>query len=154
MPFLSRAALSCLFALAAPAMASAACPSHATPGAPLSYTADSAMIVQSTDVVAGGDIDLATCADIPGTGFVVETPDFSIRYDDQGQGRALELRVSAGCDAVLLVNTATGDWLFNDDASGTDPALRIEAAPSGRYDVWVGTFGMESCAATLDVETF
>lgn len=154
MPTSARALAAGLLALALPTAAAATCPSYATPGAPLSYTAETAYVAQSTAVIAGGTLDLATCPETQGAGFVIESPDFSLAYDDLGMGRALEIRVSASCDAVLLVNASTGEWLFNDDANATDPALRIENAPSGRYDIWVGTYGMESCDAVLQVETF
>ncbi|GAB4272103.1 MAG: hypothetical protein Kow0013_25310 [Pararhodobacter sp.] len=45
-------------------------------------------------------------------------------------------------------------WHYNDDANGLNAALRLPAAQSGRFDVWVGTFSNQSCAATLVVETF
>lgn len=143
-----------LAALALPAAARADCPSLESPGAPLSYTARALQMPQSSPVVAGGDQELDTCDSVPGTGFVMAAPDFTIGFDAQGGSVALELRVAAACDAVLLVNTAAGAWLFDDDSNGTDPQIRIEAAPSGRYDVWVGTFGMEACDATLEVESF
>ena len=149
-----RAALAAVFTLALPAVASAACPSYAVSGAPLAYDAEQVWTAQSTQVVAGGDIDLGQCGDMPGNGYVVENPDFTLQYDDLGMGRALELRVSASCDTVLLVNTASGEWLFNDDTNGSDPAIRIPAAPSGQYDIWVGTFGPETCDAELSVESF
>ena len=145
-------ALACL--LAAPVTASAACPVARHDGEPLAQTAETLLLVRSTQVVAGGDIDLDRCAAVTGSGFVVEGPDVTLTYDDMGQGRALELRVEAACDTVLVVNTPAGDWLYNDDTAGTDPALRIEAAAGGAYDIWVGTWGMESCDARLEVEAF
>ncbi|WP_323022612.1 hypothetical protein [Pararhodobacter sp.] len=140
-------------ALAFPA-AALACPSYETPGAALSYTAESAHVPQAIPVIAGGTTDLATCPETQGAGYVIDQPDFTMAYDALDLGRALEIRVRAGCDAVLLVNASNGQWLFNDDANGTDPGLRIENAPSGRYDIWVGTYGMENCEAELQIETF
>lgn len=138
-----------------PAIAAAqACPSYAVSGAPLNYTAETAYLPQSTAVVAGGTLNLAACGSIPGVGYIVENPDFTMQYNDLGMGRALELRVVASCDAVLLVNGADGQWYFNDDASGSNPGLRLEGAISGQYDIWVGTFADLPCDATLTVETF
>jgi hypothetical protein len=34
------------------------------------------------------------------------------------QGRELDLFVNSQCDPALLVNTADGQWLFNDDDEG------------------------------------
>jgi len=142
-----------LLALAVPAAAQA-CPSYETPGVALRYTAETAYVPQATPVIAGGTIDLTTCPETQGAGYVIESPDFTMAYEALGMGRALEIRVRAACDAVLLVNASNGQWLFNDDANGTDPALRIDNAPSGRFDIWVGTYGMESCEAELQIETF
>lgn len=69
-------------------------------------------------------------------------------------GRDLELRVEGTCDTTLLVNDATGQWSFDDDTNEMNPALRLPAAISGRYDVWVGTYGDTACSATLIAETF
>lgn len=142
------------FVLAALPAAAQSCPSYASPGAPLSYTAESAYIPQSVGVIAGGNIDLGACGSVPGMGWVVESPDFTMQYNDLGMGRALEIRVNAACDAVLLVNAADGNWYFNDDSDGLNPGMRFEGAPSGQYDIWVGTLTPESCDASLTVETF
>ena len=142
-----------LFAL--PTLAAAqACPSYAVSGAPLNYTAESAYIPQSVGVVAGGTLNLSACGSIPGVGYIVENPDFTMQYTDLGMGRQLEFRVTAACDAVLLINAADGQWYFNDDANGSNPALRLSVAPSGQYDIWVGTFDTMPCDASLTVETF
>lgn len=138
-----------------PAIAAAqACPSYSVSGASLSYTAESAYVPQSTPVVAGGTLNLSACSSIPGVGYIVENPDFTIQYDDLGMGRALEFRVIAACDAVLLVNGADSQWHFNDDTNGSNPAIRLSGAISGQYDIWVGTYENLPCDATLIVETF
>lgn len=150
-----KSAFAGVVAIALPAMASAqACPSYANPGYGLTYTAETAYMPQATSVVAGGDLNLSACGSVPGNGYVASSPDFSVQYNDLGMGRALEFRVVAECDAVLLINGANGQWYFNDDSNGSDPALRIGGASSGRYDVWVGTFGSSLCGAQLIVETF
>ena len=53
-----------------------------------------------------------------------------------------------------LVQAPDGEWSFNDDADGLNPALRIENADRGAYDIWVGTYGDDNCHATLAMETF
>ncbi|MFN4098571.1 MAG: peptidase S1 [Pararhodobacter sp.] len=154
MNILSKVAVAGFAALVMPAAAWAACPSYAQNGAPLSFTAESAYIPQAVPVIAGGDLDLSTCAQVPGVGYIVQNPDFTMQYNDLGMGRALEIRVQASCDTVLLVNTTQGAWLYNDDANGIDPGLRIEHAPGGQYDIWVGTYGPQTCDAQLQIETF
>lgn len=150
--------------LGAPLLATAAaaqsCPSYGTAGNPLSYDSDTVYSAQSHQVFAGGNIQLGDCDSIPGYGYIVESPDFTLQYDAQDRGRALEFRVEAECDAVLLVNDSRGEWHFNDDdqVEGDmmiiDPRLRLENAASGQYDIWVGTFDEEICEATLFVESW
>ncbi|WP_417599373.1 hypothetical protein [Pararhodobacter oceanensis] len=150
--------------IGAPFLASAAsaqsCPSYGTSGSALSYDSDTVYSAQSHDLYAGGDIQLGNCDDIPGYGYIVESPDFTLQYDAQDRGRALEFRVEAECDAILLVNDSRGGWHFNDDdeveGGGMilDPRLRLANAPSGQYDIWVGTLGEDICDATLYIESW
>ncbi len=155
MNILSKTVLAGVFAITLPAVASAqACPSYANSGAGLNFTAESVWIPQSVGVVAGGNIDLGACGSVPGHGYVIQSPDFTMQYNDLGMGRQLEFRVQASCDTVLLINASDGQWYFEDDTNGMDPAIRLSVAPSGQYDIWVGTFGMNTCQATLTVESF
>lgn len=138
-----------------PAIAAAqVCPNVNATGAALSYTADSAYVPQSTQVVAGGPVHLTTCSIIPGRGYISENPDFSMYYDSMGTNRELEIRVQAACDTVLLVRGANFQWYFNDDTNGSNPAIRIARPGSGQFEIWVGTFDTTPCDATLTVETF
>jgi hypothetical protein len=106
-------------------------------------------------VTAGGTVNLGNCSGEPGVGYVIHRPDVAITFDAGNRHRALEFRVSAACDTVLLVNDAAGSWHFIDDADGSqNPRLRLPRARSGRYDVWVGTYGRNTCQATLTIETF
>lgn len=106
------------------------------------------------DVVAGGNNNLSSCS-APGHGYVISQPDFSIYYDRNTNGRALEFRTSGNCDTVLLVNAATASWYFDDDGgNGLNGRIRLSNAPGGRYDVWVGTYGPGTCRTQLVVETF
>ena len=145
----------------APTFAAAeTCPSFGESGTELTYDSDTVYSAQSNEVVAGGNIALADCDDVEGYGYIVENPDFTLQYDAQDRGRALEFRVEAECDAVLLINDSTANWQFNDDDTVddetviTDPRLRLADAPSGQYDIWVGTFGEETCDATLYIESW
>jgi len=129
-----------------------ACPDLSLPGYGLSYTSDQAYAPRVHDVMAGGNIDLTTCGG--SAGYVATAPDFKLTFSANGAGRALEFRVQAECDTVLLVNSATGAWYYNDDDTDLNPRIRIGAAPEGLYDIWVGTFGPDLCRAQLIVETF
>lgn len=154
MNMLSKVIFSTAMIMALPVAAQATCPSYAVPGQPISHSSDEVYAPQNHSVIAGGNIDLASCGSVPGHGNIIERPDFTMTYDAQGRGRALELRVDAACDTVLLVNGATAQWYFNDDTNGLNPAIRLQDAPSGQYDIWVGTFGNATCSATLTVESF
>jgi len=154
MNLFSKAFFASAMLAALPVTAQATCPSYAVSGQPISHSSDEVYAPQSHSVIAGGNIDLASCGSVPGHGNIIENPDFTMMYDAQARGRALELRVDAACDTVLLVNSASAEWHFNDDTNGLNPAIRIQNAPSGQYDIWVGTFGGATCSATLTVESF
>ncbi|MEL6953829.1 MAG: hypothetical protein AAFN09_12715 [Pseudomonadota bacterium] len=104
-------------------------------------------------VVAGGNVNLANCA-APGTGYVISQPDFEFTFNNDGGYNRLELSVQASCDTVLLVNDANGNWHFNDDTNGLQPQVNVFGAPSGVYDVWIGTYGSGNCQASLELETW
>ena len=148
-PFL---AVSVILALPAATLAQS-CPSVGG-GASLTYTAESVWSAQSSSVVAGGSVNLQGCGSVPGQGYVAQNPDFTIQYNDLGMGRQLDFRVEADCDTVMLVNASDGQWYFDDDTDGLNPAMRLSRAPSGQYDVWVGTVGTATCNARLIVESF
>lgn len=152
---LFKAVFASAITLAMPVVAAAqSCPDYSVSGYGLSYTAETAYMPQSTSVVAGGNIDLGACGSVPGMGYIVQNPDFTMQYNDLGMGRALEIRVNGSCDTVLLVNGANGQWYFNDDASGLNPGIRLSGAQSGQYDIWVGTLAPSTCDAVLTIETF
>lgn len=107
-----------------------------------------------TPMIAGGDIHLTSCPQVPGIGYLAKAPDLSLQYDDAGQGRLLDLRVQADCDTTLLVNLPDGQYIFADDEDGMNPVIRIQAADGGLYDIWVGTIDAANCASILQIETF
>jgi hypothetical protein len=141
----------------APAAASA-CPDWSLGGAELAYAGAQVFTPQSVAVIAGGDQDLAACA-LPGvrgqTGRVMSQPDFTVTLVRMGDYSAVEFRVDSECDSVLLVNTAGGDWVYDDDGAGNlDARVRLSKPADGQYDVWIGTFDGAYCDAQLIVESF
>lgn len=152
---LFKTVLAGAFVVSLPLAASAqACPDYNVPGAGLNFTAESVWIPQTVGVIAGGNINLGACGSVPGVGYVVQNPDFTMQYNDLDMGRALEIRIIAGCDTVLLVNSPDGQWHFNDDDNGLNAGMRFNNAMGGQYDIWVGTLGSGSCDATMTVESF
>ena len=143
-------------AFAAGAGHAQACPQWQAGGQQISTDAETAWAPQSYAASAGGTLNLASCGEVPGVGYITQNPTFSLSYDERGRGYDLDFRIDAqNCDTVLLVNDATAQWHYNDDADGAlTSRLRLPAAPSGRYDIWVGTYGQQNCPATLVVETF
>jgi len=138
------------------AAAAQQCPDWQLGGIPIATDAETAWVPQQFPLFAGGTLDLGACGAIPGgTGRVTPAPNFTVQYDSLNLGRDLEFRVQTDCDTTLLINDSNGSWHFNDDEDGTlQPRLRLANAPSGQYDLWVGTYSDQSCQATLVVETF
>lgn len=105
-------------------------------------------------VIAGGPVNLTSCLSMPGIGYLAEAPDLSVEYDGQGDRRLLDIRIQADCDTTLLVNLPDEQYVYSDDEDGLNPVIRISAAESGLYDIWVGTIEPANCAAILMIETF
>ncbi len=148
-------ALGVLALLASTGLATA-CPSITDPaGETIATTGEDLWSANAYPVMAGGDVDLAACPSVPGAGMIVSGPDFEFDLSGLGAYNLLQLRVTATCDTVLLVNDSTGQWHFSDDENGTlDPMIDIVGAADGVFDVWVGTYGPDLCEAELTVETF
>ena len=131
------------------------CPDWQLGGVPVSTNAETAWAPQQYAMFAGGGVDLSQCGEFQAYGRVTAQPSFTLSYDALTLGRDLEFRVQSECDTTLLINDSTAQWHYSDDEDGTlAPRLRLPAAPTGRYDVWVGTYGQQACQATLVVETF
>lgn len=130
------------------------CPSWQVPGPALSFSANQILAPTGYVAQATGGIRLSQCPDVDGGGSASQIPQFSITLS-QMQGHNLLLRANASCDSTLLVNGANTDWYYNDDGQGNlQPELLItdQAALNGRLDVWVGTFGGDSCPGTFTMQ--
>ena len=133
----------------------AGCPDYGQSGQKFEFSAEDAYSAKSYTIEAGGNVDLSECAKLPGEGWVTEAPDFTFKLTANPKNRAIEFKVTSKCDSVLLVNTPTSKWQFDDDSNGAlDPKLRISAATTGYYDIWIGNVEKGYCDATLKVETF
>ncbi|MBK5925952.1 S1C family serine protease [Rhodobaculum claviforme] len=133
--------------------AAAACPDWRLAEDAVTHSSDALWTPQTYALTAGGDHNLRDC-DQPGAGYVVAAPDLRLRFTDNAAQRDLFIRVEGDCDTVLLVNDPATQWHFNDDFDGLDPAIALPRAAEGSYDIWVGTFGRDLCAARLVLETF
>jgi hypothetical protein len=98
-----------------------------------------------------GEVDASTiggCA-----GFTSEAPTYRVFWS-QGGGNPLRFSFESDQDTTLIVNTANGEWVCNDDSEGLNPAISIPSAPEGQYDIWVGRFNPRlSAVGTLRVST-
>ncbi|MGD9816961.1 MAG: hypothetical protein AB7Q23_05490 [Hyphomonadaceae bacterium] len=96
----------------------------------------------NASVQAGGEIDASTVSDNC-VGFVARRASFSLRY------RAGDLPLYIGAvsdsDTTILVRTPSGEYLCDDDSGGNlNPLVHIENPTNGRYQIWVGRYGVEN----------
>ncbi|WP_210405415.1 hypothetical protein [Rhodophyticola sp. CCM32] len=131
------------------------CPTFALTGQQLNLTGQQLYSPQSYGLQAGGGADVSGCG-INAGGYANAAPNYSFYLSGMEDYR-LAIDVDSQCDTTLIVNTADGQWLYDDDSNGNlDPRMDIRGGNqlNGRVDVWVGTFGGSSCPATLNMETW
>lgn len=93
---------------------------------------------------SGGSIDAGQTLGGSCRGYVSNAPDFSVNYS-AGSTFPLRIGVSSGRDTTLVVNGPDGNWYCDDDGGeGLNPLLHFGSPMSGRYDIWVGTYGSTS----------
>jgi hypothetical protein len=95
---------------------------------------------------SGGSVDAQTISSSC-RGFISDAPDVRLHFE-AGQ---LPLLISAlsDSDTTLVINAPNGRWYCDDDSGeGLNPSVRFDPAMSGRYEIWVGTYGGRSLEAT------
>jgi hypothetical protein len=141
--------------------AASACPNPNLADNYGTYAATGAQLYekQSYNLQAGGDQRITDCSNVRprtdrGDGYVTSSPDFS--FSLSGMGRyTLILSVISQCDSVLLINTGSTSWYYDDDDNGNaDARISLTRPANGRIDVWVGTYDGTLCDAQLSLETF
>ena len=91
-------------------------------------------------VQSGGDRDASRIA--PGcAGFITSQPDVRLVYE--AGSLPLIISVASRSDTTLVVNGPDGRWYCDDDGgvNGLNPSIRFAHPASGRYEIWVGTYG-------------
>ena len=89
---------------------------------------------------SGGSIDTArlnnNCR-----GFITDAPDVRLNYE--AGSLPLYISVNSSADTTLVINGPDGSWYCDDDGGtrGLNPSIRFETPQSGRYEIWVGTYG-------------
>jgi len=94
---------------------------------------------QHTDVLSGGRTDVSRV--INGCrGFIATAPDVRVFYN--AGGYPLTFWAESSGDTTLVINAPDGRWYCDDDSGGNlNPAITFSNPRSGRYEIWVGTYG-------------
>lgn len=104
----------------------------------------------TVSIRAGGSIDISD-TNSSCRGRVSNAPDYQINYT-AGSTFPLIFRVDSSADTTLLINGPNARWVCDDDSGeGLNPEVRFNSPQSGRYDIWVGTYGDRTAPATLYV---
>ena len=102
-----------------------------------------------TSVVSGGGIDASNLGNGCG-GSISNAPDVRLNFS----AGSLPLIISANSanDTTLVVNAPDGQWYCDDDSgNGLNPSVRFNKVQSGRYEIWLGTYGSGNHSATLSI---
>lgn len=89
-------------------------------------------------IAAGGGFDASAISGC--VGWIAQAPDYRVHWTAGSGQLPLTFHVTSDADTTLVINDAHGNWVCNDDGEGLDPVVSFESAPSGQYDVWVGTY--------------
>ena len=91
-------------------------------------------------VTSGGEIDAETL-DPSCRGFISDAPDVRLYYE--AGSLPLIISVASAADTTLVINGPDGRWYCDDDGGvdALNPAIRFEEPDSGRYEIWIGTYG-------------
>lgn len=85
-------------------------------------------------------------------GYIATRPDVRLHYQ-AGEILPLILSATSDVDTTIVVNAPDGSWYCDDDSGGSlNPMVRFEPALSGRYEIWVGTYGeADNHPATVNI---
>lgn len=101
------------------------------------------------ELTAGGTIDAQSSLGGNCRGRVANAPDYQLHFSPGSL--PLAISVDSDADTTLVVNTPGGGWVCDDDGGDEplNPLLTWNSPPSGRYDIWVGTYSDSTAPATL-----
>lgn len=103
------------------------------------------------ELTAGGMIDAATLGG-GCVGRISDAPDVQVELAAGGAPLTISAEAQDGGDLTLVVNTATGGWLCDDDGGHSlNPRLQIAEPPVGTYDIWVGVLGEDFAPGVLTI---
>jgi hypothetical protein len=102
-------------------------------------------------VTAGGSSDASSMGLPSSCVGQISSGQPDVRLNFTAGSSPLTIKVEASIDTTLVVNGPDGSWYCNDDANGFNPAVTFRPAPSGQYDIWVGTYGSSTGPATVKI---
>lgn len=91
------------------------------------------------NITSGGTVDVSYLGG-GCIGYATSAPDFSLQWSGNTTRLRIMFTASGGQDTTLIVNSANGSWVCNDDYGGLNPMVEFLNPPSGRYDIWVGSY--------------
>ena len=96
---------------------------------------------QVVAVRSGGSINAESISS-DCSGYISNAPDVRLVFT-AGSSLPLIISATSGADTTLVVNAPDGSWYCDDDGGneGLNPAVRFNSPMSGRYEIWVGTYG-------------
>lgn len=98
-------------------------------------------------VISGGSIDSSNLlkGSTSCNGYISNAPDVRLNFSAGSGSLPLIISANASEDTTLIVNAPDGNWYCNDDGgNGLNPSVRFNNPQSGRYEVWIGTYGANS----------
>ncbi|MDQ8758221.1 hypothetical protein RCO27_18490 [Sphingosinicella sp. LHD-64] len=115
-------------------------PSYGTVNLRTGFTPDPNVV----NVRSGGNIDASSSIGGACRGFIASAPD--VRLNFTAGNLPLIISANSSADTTLVINGPDGRWYCDDDGgqNGLNPAVRFNNAPSGRYEIWIGTYGNSS----------
>ena len=129
-------------AAAAPAAAQDvnAAPNYGTINLATGFTPDPQVVA----VRSGGNIDAESISS-DCRGYISNAPDVRLVFS-AGSSLPLVISANSNADTTLVVNAPDGSWYCDDDGGneGLNPSVRFNNPMSGRYEIWVGTYGNSS----------
>lgn len=134
---------------AAAAFAGAACPAiaqdfNAAPNfGTLNLSGGFTPDPQVVSVRSGGSLNAESLSSSC-RGFISNAPDVRLNYNPGSLPLIISVRSNA--DTTLVINAPDGSWYCDDDGGnqGLNPSITFNSKQSGRYEIWVGTYGNSS----------
>jgi len=138
---LGAAAVAALAVLPASAQNVNAQPNYGSITLRTGFTPDPQVIA----VQSGGDINAEAAVSPDCRGFISNAPDVRLHFTG-GSSLPLIISVASRADTTLVVNAPDGRWYCDDDTgvNGLNPMVRFNRPLTGRYEIWVGTYGNSS----------